>query len=112
MLFKDCVAGGLIKVFHSLTAVKAVRVPLYLGHSIQKGESIPLYLLQYFSLIRTRYPFTAGLTVFQLSDGEALPTTFCTITKLDYTSGWSALSGNKFLTFRIIPQSMCLDINY
>ena len=68
-----------LKVSYSVIAVWAVgvRVPLYVGHSWWKAEPIPLLLLPYPSLIRKRYPFTAGLTerVFQSSHGEAQPRT-------------------------------------
>ena len=68
-----------VKVSHSLLAIGAVgvRVPLYLGHSWWKAELIPLLSLPYPSLIRKRYPFTAGLTerVFQSPHGEAEPRT-------------------------------------
>ena len=54
-----------------------VRVPLYLGHSWWKAEPIPLLSLPYPSLIRKRYPFSAGLTerVFQSPHGVAEPRT-------------------------------------
>ena len=54
------------KVSHSLIAIGAVgvRVPLYVGHSWWKVEPIPLLSLPYPSLMRKRYPFTAGLTEF------------------------------------------------
>ena len=68
-----------VKVSHSLIAVGAVgvRVPLYLGHSWWKAEPIPLLSLPYPSLIRKRYPFSAGLTerVFQSPHGAAEPRT-------------------------------------
>ena len=68
-----------VKVFHSLIAVGAVvvSVPLYLGHSWWKAEPIPLLSLPYPSLIRKRYPFTAGLIerVFQSSQRESQPRT-------------------------------------
>ena len=68
-----------VKVSHSLIAVGAVgvRVPLYLGHSWWKAEPIPLLSLPYPSLIRKRYPFSAGLTkrVFQSPHGAAEPWT-------------------------------------
>ena len=59
-------------VSHSLIAVGAVvvSVPLYLA-------PIPLISLPYPSLIRKRYPFSAGLTerVFQSPHGAAEPRT-------------------------------------
>ena len=64
-----------VKVSHSLIAVGAVgvRVPLYLGHSWWKAEHIPFLSLPYPSLIRKRYPLSAGLTerVFQSPHGAA-----------------------------------------
>ena len=60
---------------HSLIAVGAVgvRVPLYLGHSWWKAEPIPLLSLPYPSLIRKRYPFSAGLTERVFSRRMAQP---------------------------------------
>ena len=70
---------GKVKVSHSLIAVGGVgvRVPLYLGHSWWKAEPIPLLSLSYPSLIRKRYPFSAGLTdrVFQSMQCAAEPRT-------------------------------------
>ena len=66
-----------VKVSHSLIAVGAVRVrvPLYSGHSKCNVEPIPLLVLPCHSLIRKRYPFTAGLIerVFQSLHGKAQP---------------------------------------
>ena len=60
------VCSKMVKVSHSLIPVGAVeiRVPLYLGHIWRKAEPSPLLSLPYPSLIRNRYPFTAGLTEF------------------------------------------------
>ena len=73
--FSDSKVKVKVKVSHSLIAVGAVgvRVPLYLGHSWWKAEPIPLLSLPYPSLIRKRYPFSAGLTerVFQSPHGAA-----------------------------------------
>ena len=68
-----------VKVSHSLIAVGpvGVRDTLYLGHSWWKAEPIPRLSLPYPSLIRKRYPFSAGLTerVFQSLHGAAEPRT-------------------------------------
>ena len=67
-----------VKVSHSLLAVGAVGVSQTVSWAqLMKGGAHPSLLLPYPSLIRKRYPFTAGLTetVFQLPHGATEPRT-------------------------------------